>query len=156
MWSDIRHNDVKGTSSNMDVSERRVMMLRFTVFVFLLIHVSGEVINGKAVNGQFGNNMINGKSNDMHNPGAFASKPVASLPRQTQQPNPQVDKHKMSAAKPEGVKPPAIRLSETKECGNDIIKHCNPKIYKNNFAILDCLQNDFKVNTHFLGFCMLN
>lgn len=156
MWSDIRHNDVKGTSSNMDVSERRVMMLRFTVFVFLLIHVSGEVINGKAVNGQFGNNMINGKSNDMHNPGAFASKPAVPLPRQAHQPYPQVDKHKMSAAKPEGVKPPAIRLSETKECGNDIIKHCNPKIYKNNFAILDCLQNDLKVNTHFIGFCMLN
>lgn len=140
----------------MDVSERRVMMLRFTVFVFLLIHVSGQVLNGGATNGQLSNKMNIGKPGDIHNPGAFASKPAVPLPRQAHQPKPQVDKHKMSAAKPEGVKPPAIRLSETKECGNDIIKHCNPKIYKNNFAILDCLQNDFKVNTHFLGFCMLN
>lgn len=156
LWSDIRHNDVKGTSSNMDVSERRVMMLRFTVFVFLLIHVSGEVLNRDAANGQLGSKMVDGKPDNILKPGAFASRPADSHPRQTHQPIPPVDKHKMSAAKPEGVKPPAIRLSETKECGNDIIKHCNPKIYKNNFAILDCLQNDFKVNTHFLGFCMLN
>nr|XP_011440924.2 Golgi apparatus protein 1 isoform X1 [Crassostrea gigas] len=129
----------------MDVSERRVMMLRFTVFVFLLIHVSGEVLNRDAANGQLGSKMVDGKHDNILKPGAFASRPADSHPRQTHQPIPPVDKHKMSAAKPEGVKPPAIRLSETKECGNDIIKHCNPKIYKNNFAILDCLQNDFKI-----------
>ena len=42
-------------------------------------------------------------------------------------------------------KPAAFKLAESGECANDIIKHCNPKIYKNNFAILDCLQNDVKV-----------
>lgn len=51
MWSDIRYNDVKGIFFNMDVSEWCVMMLRFIVFVFLFIYVSGEVINGKVVNG---------------------------------------------------------------------------------------------------------
>lgn len=140
----------------MDVSERRVMMLRFTVFVFLLIHVSGQAINGGVVNGQLGSKMINEKPDDIRKTGTFEGKPAASVQKQTHQLNPPLDKSKMSARKPEGVKPPAIKLSETKECANDIIKHCNPKIYKNNFAILDCLQNDLKVNTHFIGFCMLS
>lgn len=156
MWSDIRHNDVKGTSSNMDVSERRVMMLRFTVFVFLLIRANGQNVDGGAANIHPGNKIVNEKAGDIHRTGAIDEKHAASLRRQTHQPIPPVDKSKLSAAKPEGVKPPAIRLSETKECANDIIKHCNPKIYKNNFAILDCLQNDLKVNTHFIGVCMLN
>lgn len=144
LWSDIRHNDVKSTSSNMDVSERRVMMLRFTVFVFLLIHA-----NGQADNGQPKNVMINANYNKNTESkfGAIGGKTTASLPGQTHQP--QVDQMKISTAKAGGLKPPAIRLSETKECANDIIKYCNPKIHKNNFAILDCLQNDLKVNTHF-------
>ena len=50
------------------------------------------------------------------------------------------------AKQPAPGKPAAMRLVESKECGNEIIKLCNPKIYKNNFAILDCLQNDIKVS----------
>ena len=50
------------------------------------------------------------------------------------------------AKQPVPGKPAAMRLVESKECGNEIIKLCNPKIYKNNFAILDCLQNDIKVS----------
>ena len=40
----------------------------------------------------------------------------------------------------------AFKLSETKECANDCNKFCNPKNYRNNFAIMDCLQSDVKVN----------
>lgn len=126
----------------MDVSERRVMMLRFTVFVFLLIHVNGQANNAPGINRN--NDAIISKD-AAGKIGGNPSYPTA-LPGQAHQPP--MDPKKISAAKPGGVKPPAIRLSETKECANDIIKHCNPKIYKNNFAILDCLQNDLKVNIH--------
>lgn len=127
----------------MDVSKRRVMMLRFTVFVFLLIHVNGQA-NNVGGNHRMNNAIINNNA-----PNKIGGNPsYSTAPVQTHH-QPPMDPKKTSSAKPGSVKPPAIRLSETKECANDIIKHCNPKIYKNNFAILDCLQNDLKVNIHF-------
>lgn len=121
--------DVKGTSSNMDVRERRVMMLRFTVFIFFLIRVNGQ------------------------NPGQIVEKPNGNIkpmqiaiPAKTKFNNPQSQNADRGAKQPAPGKPAAMRLVESKECGNEIIKLCNPKIYKNNFAILDCLQNDIKVS----------
>lgn len=125
--------DVKGTSSNMDVRERRVMMLKFTVFIFFLIRVNGQ------------------------NPEQNVDKPIGNIkPTQNAIPikpgaktvfnNPQSQNADRGAKQPAPGKPAAMRLVESKECGNEIIKLCNPKIYKNNFAILDCLQNDIKVS----------
>nr|XP_022342252.1 Golgi apparatus protein 1-like [Crassostrea virginica] len=105
----------------MDVRERRVMMLRFTVFIFFLIQVNGQ------------NQRLNvNKPTTVQT--AIPTKPGAEFKHQFQN----------AGAKPVPGKPAAMRLVESKECGNEIIKLCNPKIYKNNFAILDCLQNDIK------------
>ena len=119
--------DVKGTSSNMDVRERRVMMLRFTVFIIFLIQVNGQN-QGPNVNKP----IVNMKPVQS----AIPTKPGAEFKHQSQN----------AGAKPVPGKPAAMRLVESKECGNEIIKLCNPKIYKNNFAILDCLQNYIKVS----------
>lgn len=37
---------------------------------------------------------------------------------------------------------PRIKLSETPECADDIRRICPTSILNNNFAVLDCLQND--------------
>lgn len=37
---------------------------------------------------------------------------------------------------------PRIKLSETPECADDIRRICPSSILNNNFAVLDCLQND--------------
>ncbi|KAK3085351.1 hypothetical protein FSP39_001959 [Pinctada imbricata] len=42
-------------------------------------------------------------------------------------------------------KPAQFKLSETAECADDCQKFCNPKQYRNNFAMLDCLQSDVKI-----------
>ncbi|GIY71108.1 golgi apparatus protein 1 [Caerostris extrusa] len=38
--------------------------------------------------------------------------------------------------------PPRIKLSDTPECADDIRHLCPTSILNNNFAVLDCLQND--------------
>ena len=40
---------------------------------------------------------------------------------------------------------PQFKLSEVRECREDVQKYCNPKIADNNFEIIDCLQSDEKV-----------
>ena len=122
--------DVKGTSSNMDVRERRVMMLSFTVLIFFLIQVNGQ---------NSGQNVSKPNGKMKHIPTAIPTKPGAKTEFKYQSQN-------TGAKQTVPGKPAAMRLVESKECGNEIIKLCNPKIYKNNFAILDCLQNDIKVS----------
>ena len=43
---------------------------------------------------------------------------------------------------------PQFKLSEVRECREDVQKYCNPKIADNNFEIIDCLQSDEKVSKH--------
>lgn len=38
--------------------------------------------------------------------------------------------------------PPKIKLSDTPECADDIRHLCANSVLSNNFAVLDCLQND--------------
>ena len=42
---------------------------------------------------------------------------------------------------------PQFKLSEVRECREDVQKYCNPNIADNNFEIIDCLQSDEKVST---------
>ena len=41
---------------------------------------------------------------------------------------------------------PQFKLSEVRECREDVQKYCNPKIADNNFEIIDCLQSDANVS----------
>ncbi|XP_048735451.2 Golgi apparatus protein 1-like isoform X2 [Ostrea edulis] len=116
----------------MDSSERRVMMLRLTVFIVFVIQANGQGQNPpKSVKTQ-GHIPNNGERryNVQSTQKAFAEQP-----------------HQTGGGdgRPDVGKPTAFKLAESKECADDIVKHCNPKIYKNNFAILDCLQNDVKI-----------
>ena len=42
-------------------------------------------------------------------------------------------------------KPPPIKIADNPDCANDVKRLCSTKSSDNNFAILDCLQHDFKV-----------
>ena len=42
-------------------------------------------------------------------------------------------------------KPPPIKIADNPDCANDVKRLCSTKSSDKNFAILDCLQHDFKV-----------
>jgi len=44
-----------------------------------------------------------------------------------------------------GARKSSFKLAETVECAEDVRKHCNTKVYRNNFAVMDCLQSEPKV-----------
>jgi hypothetical protein len=110
-------------------------MLKLTVFILFVIKANGQwkeesikktVIEQGPMSNKDGNRIpviskLKPSANSLHQPGGGEKRP------------------------PVFGKPAAFKLAESKECADDIVKHCNPKIYKNNFAILDCLQNDVKV-----------
>ena len=50
------------------------------------------------------------------------------------------------------AKAPAMKLADSKECAADIKQYCSHSTSTNNFAILDCLQNDVKVQDHCYSF----
>lgn len=49
---------------------------------------------------------------------------------------------------------PRIKLSETPECADDIRRICPTSILNNNFAVLDCLQNDKVITYVFKSYSM--
>ncbi|XP_062582222.1 Golgi apparatus protein 1-like isoform X2 [Saccostrea cucullata] len=131
------------TSSKMDSNERRVMMLRLTLLIVFVFQVNGEVLN--AVGGSvpaYRPPQDNSQSKVLGQ-SAGHRQPIGDQSQRSQ--NQGLSGADGQRKQPVAGKPTAFRLSESRECADDIIKHCNPKIYKNNFAILDCLQYDTKI-----------
>ncbi|XP_061189977.1 Golgi apparatus protein 1-like isoform X2 [Saccostrea echinata] len=130
----------------MDSNERRVMrvvmMLRLTVFIAFVFQVNGQGVGVRNVP------TVSYKQQDMKLQDGKLGQPAVHH-QQGLDPAKENMQQKHGAGgtgrQPGAGKPAAFRLSESRECADDIVKHCNPKIYKNNFAILDCLQNDIKI-----------
>ncbi|XP_067651519.1 Golgi apparatus protein 1-like isoform X2 [Haliotis asinina] len=46
-----------------------------------------------------------------------------------------------------------IKISDSEECGAEVRKHCPQNLWDKNFMVLDCLQNDLKMDTELTKPC---